>query len=144
MTWLVAKLRERIQVGQPIQTPNSGGGFDFTFNTLLTVWAGLKPLTPGQYVRGEQIGEDITGEFTIRRIAVASLGMEFGKGFASGFDSMKDLNLLKSDYYIFLQQSSTVKGRLFRIRDVKDNDERREYLRVRVEEIEEKGTGFPS
>lgn len=144
MSWLVPLLRKRIQIGQPTQTANTDGGFDFGFNTLLTVWAGFKPLTPGQYIRGEQIGEGITGEFAIRRIAVASLGRDFAKGFGGGFDSIEDLVPLKSDYYIFLQQGSTVKGRLFRIKNVKDNDERGEYLRVQTEEIEERGTGFPA
>lgn len=144
MTWLVPKLRERVQVGKPTQTPNSDGGFDFDFDTLLTIWAGLKPVTPGQYIRGEQIGEGITHEFTIRRMAVASLGRTFGRGFSSGFDSIEDLAPLKRDYFLFMQRGSTVKGRLFRIKDVKDNDERREYLRVQAGEIEERGSGDPA
>lgn len=144
MTWLAPKLRERVQIGKPTQTANSAGGFDFDFDTLLTIWAGLKSVTPGQYIRGEQIGEGITHEFTIRRIAVASLGRDFGKGFGSGFDSIEDLAPLKTDYFLFLQRGSTVKGRLFRIKNVKDNDERREYLRVQAEEQEERGSGYPA
>jgi hypothetical protein len=131
-------------VGKPTQTPNDDGGFDFGFDVLLPVWMGLKPVTPGQYIRGEQIGEGVTHVFTVRRIAVASLGRDFGRGFAPGFDSIEDLNVLKSDYYLFLQRGSTVKGRLFRIKSVTDNDERREYLRIQAMEEEERGTGFPA
>lgn len=144
MTWLAPKLTQRVQVGKPTQTPNTDGGFDFAFDTLLTIWSGLKPVTPGQYIRGEQIGEGVTHEFKIRRSAVASLGRVFGKGFDGGFDSIADLAPLKRDYFLFMQRGSMVKGRLFRIKDVKDNDERREYLRVRAEEIEERGSGYPA
>ena len=144
MTWLVPQLTHRVQVGKPTQTANSAGGFDFDFDALLTVWAGLKPVTPRQYIRGEQIRKGITHEFIIRRMAVASLGRTFGKGFGGGFDSIEDLAPLKTDYFLFLQQGSTVKGRLFRIKSAKDNDERREYLRVQAEEIEERGSGFPA
>lgn len=160
MTWIAPQLDRRVQVLMPTQRPNEAGGFDFGFGVpfgdsfeygsfgymapLLTIWAGLKPVTPGQYIRGEQIGEGVTHEFKIRRGAVASLGRTFGKGFGGGFDSIEDLAPLKTDYFLFLQRSSTVKGRLFRIKNVKDNDERREYLRVQAEELEERGTGYPA
>jgi len=160
MTWLAPYLNERIQVLMPTQIPNPAGGLDQVYGLpfggafeygpfghmapLLVIWADLKPVTPGQYIRGEQIGEGVTHEFKIRRAAVASLGRTFGKGFGSGFDSIEDLAPLKTDYFLFLQRGSTVKGRLFRIKNVQDNDERREYLRVQAEEIEEKGTGFPA
>ena len=65
------------------------------------------------------------------------------KGFSEGFDSIEDLALLKSDYFLFLQQGSTVKGRLFRIHGVSDNKEQREFLEIGAEEIEERGTGWP-
>ena len=160
MTWLCPKLNRRIKILKATQIPNIAGGFNHVYGVpfgdgfeegvfddsapLLTVWAGLKPLTPGQYIRGEQVGEGITHEVIIRRIAVASLGKEFAKGFAIAFNSIEDLTPLKTDYFIFMQQGSTVKGRLFRIKNVKDNDERREYLRVQVTEEEEHGTGSPA
>ena len=148
MTWLAPQLSKRVQVGKPTQLPNAEGGFDFGFDTLLTVWMGLKPVTfkgsGSKYIRGEQINENITHKFTVRRIAIASLGKAFTKGFSAGFDSIEDLGLLKSDYYLFLQQGSTVKGRLFRIHEVVNKNEQDEYLMVGAEEIGEKGTGFPA
>ena len=75
---------------------------------------------------------------------VESLGKSFTKGFSSGFDSIEDLAPLKSQYYLFLQRGSTSKGRLFRIHGIMDANERREYLKIDAEEIEERGTGYPS
>ncbi len=147
MTWLAAKLDERVQIGNPVQVANAAGGADFSFNTLLTVWMGLKPITfkgaGSQYIRGEQINEAITHEFSVRSIAVAQLGREYGSGFSIAFKFMPNLKTLKSDYFLFVQRGSTVKGRLFRIHGVTDNKEQREYLRITAEELEERGTGWP-
>ncbi len=147
MTWLAPKLNERVQIGNPIQTANNAGGFDFTFNTLLTVWMRLLPVTfkgsGSKYIHGEQVNEDITHGFLVRSIEVAQLGKEYGLGFSESFKFMPNLIGLKSDYFLFVQRRSTVKGRLFRIHGVIDNKEQREFLKVTAEEIEERGTGWP-
>jgi len=147
MTWLIPQLKERVQIGKPVQTANDNGGFDFSFDVLLTIWMGLKPSRFAgrgpEYIRGEQINENITHEFICRKSAVESLGRDFAKGFSEGFDSIEDLAPLKSDYFLFLQRGSAVKGRLFRIHGVTDNKEQREYLKIGAEEIEERGTGWP-
>ena len=146
MSWLVPKLKKRVQVGKPTSTPNPDGGFDFGFDVLTTVWMGAKPVSfkgsGGRYIHGKQVNENVTHTFTVRRIAVASLGRAYGRGFASGFDSIEDLNVLKSDYYLFLQQGATYKGRLFRIHEVVNVNEMNEYLMIAAEEVEERGTGF--
>jgi len=146
MTWLIPQLNERVQIGTPKQTANDTGGFDFSFDVLLTVWMGVKPSRFAgrgtKYIRGEQVNENVTHEFMCRISAVESLGRSFDRGFSEGFDSIEDLILLKSDYYLFLQRGSTVKGRLFRIHGGTDNKEQREYLKIDAEEIEERGTGF--
>lgn len=165
MTFLAPKLRERVQILIPNMKPNEdegkydfvfgepiGNGFEFgpfeNFAPVLTVWMEFKERTfqgtGTQYVRGEQINESRTHQFICRRIAVASLGKAFTKGFNIGFDSIEDLNPLKGEYYLMVQRGSTVKGRLFRIRTVNDHEERREYLVIGAEEIEERGTGFSS
>lgn len=160
MTWLAPKLRERIQILKPRLDPNEDGGFDsifgenygsgfggddFAFNVpMLTVWAEPKAVSPGQYIRGEQVAEGITEQFKVRRIAVAGLGTEFTSSFSTGFDSIEDLMPLKSQYYILMERGSSVKGRLFKVKDIVDRDERREYLRIDCEEIEERGTGHPA
>lgn len=149
MTWLADKLRYRIQIRKPVQTPNDAGGFDRLYETLLTIWAGFKPTKFGSsfsqamYAQGQQIRQNITHEFLVRRSSVQNLGKAFGDGFGSGFNSIADLIPLKSDLFIFLQKGSTVKGRSFKIHRVQDNDEKREFIKLFCEEIEEQGTGFP-
>jgi hypothetical protein len=147
MTWLAPKLDKRVQIGEPIQEANDDGGFDFSFTTLLTVWMGMKPITPGefmraQYIRGAQILEGVSHRFIVRRTAISSLSKEYGKGFGNGFDSMEDLTMVKSNYFLFVQHGSTVRGRLFRIRDIVDNMEQGEYFHISAEEIEQRGTGY--
>ena len=65
----------------------------------------------------------------------------FAISFSDAFDSIEDLNPLKSYYFIFLQRGSTVKGRLYQIEAVEKDDEFREHILFRCKEIEEKGTG---
>lgn len=158
MAWLAPLLRERIQVRKSIETPNDEGGFDRSYEILLTIWGNILPLafsryqvahevsnyvrTTTRYFRGMQTENTITHIITIRKVAVASLGTSFSTGYSSGFDTIQDLNPLKSDYFLFLQKGSTVKGRLFRIHMITNVEERGEYLQLSVEEIEESGTGY--
>lgn len=162
MTWLVPKLSKRVQILIPSQRPNESGGFDFTFGSpasdafdfnefdnlapVLTIWMGMNPVSfkgsGAKYIRGEQVNEAITHEFVCRSLSVASLGKEYGLGFSDAFKFMASLNSLKSDYFLFVQKSSKVKGRLFKIHDVKDPKEMDEFLSISAEEIEERGTGF--
>lgn len=161
MTWLVPKLNRRVQLLKPTQTPNEDGGLDLVFGQpygsgfesegfdflapMLTVWMGVVPIgVGGKYVRGEQVMENTTHEFVCRARAVSNLGHEFSTAFNSGFKYMNDLNPLKSDYFLFMQKPSSVKGRLFRIQNVVNANERDEYMVILAEEIEERGTGYPS
>ena len=147
MNWLAPQLSHRVQIGKPINTANAYGGADFSFDTLLTVWMGLKPISyqnsGSKYIRGEQVNDSITHEFKCRTIAVSALGNEFSKAYNIAFKFMPGLMPLKSDYFLFLQKGSTVKGRLFRIHNVTDNKEEGEYLNITAEEIEERGVGWP-
>ena len=88
------------------------------------------------------MGRMDTHEFTIRRVALNSLGRAFTSAFSTDEDSILDITPLKADYFIFLQAGSTVKGRLFRIHRMLDNDGQGEYVKVRAEEIDEVGTGY--
>lgn len=146
MTWLAPQLDKRIEIRQPIQTPNDEAGMDRSYLTLTTIWAGIKPVSmsaaQAAYIRGEQISEVETHEFIVRRSAVSSLGRDFSTAFSDDFDSIEDLSPLKSNWFIFLRKGSTTRGRLFKIHRVLDKNERGEYLVIRVEEIEEHGTGY--
>jgi hypothetical protein len=162
MSWICSDLREQVQILIPDQYPNDNGSLDLLFGNSMgegfafgpfsnlvpvkTVWMGFKPVSfvgrGGQYIRGEQVNENVTHKFKVRRVAVDDLGKQFGNGFGSSFKFMADLMGLKSDYFLFVERSSAAKGRLFRIHDITDNREDREYLWIEAEELEEKGTGF--
>ena len=164
MSWIAPKLVNRIQILKPSQEPNEAGGFDFGFGfpfgegfggsgfdylaPLTTVWMGMNPVgykgTGQKYIGGKQVNETVTHEFIVRHLAVANLGKEFGGAFDIEFKSMPDLGPLKSDYYLFLQNGSTVKGRLFRVDSIVNVAEAKEYLSIAAEEIEERGTGYPA
>ena len=154
MSWLAPELREQVQILIPRQDPNDeNGSLDLlmgddleSLSPLKTLWMGFAPVSfqgrGSQYIRGEQINENVTHRFKVRSIEVADLGKEFGLAFSSSFKYMSNLMGLKSNYYLFVQRGSTSKGRLFRIHDIVDDKENREYLKVGAEEIEERGTGF--
>ena len=164
MSWICPKLVNRVQILKPTQDPNEDGGFDFGFGRpfgdgfggegfgylapLTTVWMGIFPVgykgSGSKYIRGKQVNEAVTHEFIVRHLAVANLGKAFGGGFDVGFKVMPDLGPLKSDYYLFFQRNSSVKGRLFRIDSISNVKESNEYFSIAVEEIEERGTGYPA
>jgi len=163
MTWIAPQLKYRVQVLKSTHDPNEAGGFDFGLGNpyggafeagdfgymapIVTVWMGVKPLgysgTGQRYIRGQQIDENVSHEFTARRVAVANLGREMGLGFSAAFKNMGDFSLLKHDYFLFLQRGSDREGRLFRIHGAIDRNENREYLTIIAEEIEERGVGYP-
>ena len=166
MTWLVNKLRERIQIKLPVQDVGDDGGFVRGYSSIGTVWAEVKPVASqskgiaafSAYVRGVQIESIATHICTVRRTAISSLGGSFGSGIGRSFNSQADLEVLKSEYFIFrnrgnpegqfagsfnneYNQTEGLVGNLYKILGVEDVDTRREYLRLRLEEIEEQGAG---
>ena len=147
MTWITPKLSERVQLGTPGQTPNADGGFDFTFNSIVTLWMDFEPITfkgsASQYVRGEQTKEGDTHTFKVREIELSSLGLAFTSAFSTGFDSIADLNAIKTQNFLFVEKGSSSKGRLFRITGTTNNKEQDEYININAQEIEERGTGWP-
>jgi len=171
MSWLVPKLRERIQVRKAVQTPNDNGGFSRSYEKLITVWAGISPLSYKnsnlKYIRNVQTVNDITHTFIIRWEALLSINTSFGDGFIRSFDSIVDIISLKSDYFLFMEEGVTSgldwegpytkaystdfdvyygieesKGRLFKIMGAGRADERKEYVKVVAMEIEEVGSGL--
>jgi len=165
VSWILPKLTKRVQILKPTQRPNEDGGFDLGFGQplsgafttgefdrlapLLTVWMGMRPLgySGGEtkYIRGQQVNPRVTHEFIVYQMEVANLGKQFNLSFSGEFKFMADLAPLKADYFLFLQENSTaVKGRLFRVYDVMDIGEMKEYLAIAAEELEERGTGYPA
>ena len=153
MTFLAHKLRDRFQVRRNVEAANSTtGGFDRSYETITTIWGNIKHITSqskgiaafSAYVRGTEVSEFATHIVKIRRVAVENLGKEYATGFASGFNIDGDLNVMKDEYFLFSQRGSTTKGNLYQIMGYEDVGSRREYLRLRVREIEEQGTGYPA
>ena len=154
MSWLTPKLKHRIIVKEGKLTPNDDGGFDTEYTDLVTVWAGMSEQSDfmramqgssakSEYTRGVQTEDTIeTHSFIVRRVAVKSLGASFTNAFSTGFDSIEDLNPLKSQYFVFLKSGSATKGRRFRIRRIKLDDKHKEYIMFKATEIEESGTGY--
>ena len=149
MGFLIPKIRQRVQIQIPVQTPNSFGGADQTYETQTTVWAEIKPVSQYiQAIRGAQIMEtggrvrQATHQFLMRTCGIQSLGRQFSLAFDTGYDGMADINLLKSDWYLFMQSGSTVKGTRYRIKGIDVDYEASEYLKIYAEQIEESGTGY--
>ena len=151
MSFLAPKLNHRIEIQKAVfdkDTPNLSGGFDRDYETLTTIWAGIKEVRIfsdyAAIIRGEATGSEESHEFIVRMSAVENLGAAFTKGYSEGFDSIADLNPLKSDYFIFLKVGSSVKGRRFQILRLRRDEVHREFLLFRCTEIEEVGTGHPA
>jgi hypothetical protein len=144
MTYLADKLKYRVDVQKAIQDPTTPGGYDHSYNTLITVWGGVKPVKRGQYLRGVQVGETATHDFIFRKVSFMSLNMAFTSGFSSGFKIFPSLNDLKTEYFLFVNKWNSIKGKRFRIKSVINNEEDDEFYKVFAEEIEERGTGYPA
>lgn len=138
MTWLAAKLNKRIDICRPIQTPDSDGGFETTFEVIVSVWANILPVKSSPFltfIRGMQTTQTVTHVIIVRECAVRHLKLR----------SDSTINPIKSNYFIFLrqgQEESSTKGRRFAIREVVDVDEKGEYYRISVEELNEEGAVY--
>jgi hypothetical protein len=102
----------------------------------------LNPISHGSYIRGVQSGlGELTHEVEIRSVALADFGPAFTKAYSSAFQNMPSLRSPKAEYFIFIERGSSATGILLRIRRIMDVEERREYVNVLCEEIEEQGAG---
>lgn len=143
--WLAPKLNHRIQICDPVQTPNNTtGSMDLTYSVLVTIWAEVKQASEYiQAIRGSQINEQgYSHKFTVRKVAVIPLGAEFDTGFSSGFKIDNDIHTLKTDYFIFLEKTNSVKGRRFKIKGFQEDEKSQEYVIIYADEIREEGTGY--
>lgn len=147
---LAHKLKYRIRICEGIQDPNDAGGFDRSYKTLTTVWAGIEILSDFarntfSRVRGgnDSDGKSPTHRFLVRFSAIQNMGKQMNKAFSSAFNSIEDLIPLKSDMFVFLETGSNYKGRLFQIMDIYPDEQNKEFIKFTAAEIEEQGTGYP-
>lgn len=143
MTYIANKLKHRIAIQKATQTANDEGGYDYGYETLITVWGGVKPIKRGQYIRGVQAKVDDTHDFIFRKVALIELNKGFTDAFGDGFNVIEDLNDLKTEFFLFVYKWSATKGKRFRIKSIINHEEDDEFYKVYAQEFEERGTGHP-
>lgn len=166
MTRLAKQLNNRVYILQPTKVPNAAGGFDRGYRKIAQVWSNLKPIAQASRdiahfaaaIRGVQVNSVATHKWKVRRVAVEEIGAAFSGGFGRGFARAGSLQILRAEYYVFEERGSTdgafaggfgigfeqtqgLVGTLYRILGGVDNNSDREYLEVRLMEVEEQGTG---
>ena len=170
MTRLAKDLKNRVKVLKPTKIPNDSGGFDRGYETIDQIWSQLKPIAQATRdiahfaasIRGTQVNSVATHKMKVRRVAVVDIGSQFSNGFNRGFAVSGSLQILKSEYYIFEPLSGSdsgdfssgfdpgftnpeeLVGTLYRVLSGVDNNSDREYLEIRLMEVEEQGTGAPA
>ncbi len=142
MTSMAYKMRDRIQFWKPVQDPVSSGGFSRSYETLIEVWAEVKPISHGAYIRGVQADAKVTHEINVRRWALDDLLRgPFSKAFSAAFKKV-DVHPLKSEFFVFVLRGSNGAGDLMRVRRVMEVGSRRSRLSFLCEELEEQGSGW--
>lgn len=158
MSYLARELKHRIQILQGEDTPNDLGGFTRSYTQLLRLWASKRRIDKSgfiQAIRGinaTKTGNAVdTDEFKVRWASLISrysagsqgLGRQFDDAFGNGLDNNTDIYPAKADYFVFLEEGSRTKGRLYGINKVLRDDRNKEFALLRCYEKEEHGTGFP-
>jgi hypothetical protein len=133
--------------------PVAGGKAVRSYVTFATIFMELRALRDSEIIRSVDIGNPVSHEIRVRKSAVDSLGNQFSSAFSTDWDAIADINTMKADYYILILYSDDglpvvegaeiPKGRLFKIRGMRPDDEYREWIKLGVQEVEEKGSGAP-
>jgi head-tail adaptor len=144
MSWMVPKLNRKIQIQKGENTPVSNGAFERTYTTLIRIWAEIKINNRSAYIaaiRNVNTDEEVsTHIIKIRKSSVSRLGTQFKKSFSSSFDSISDINAIKSNYFIFIEEVNN-QGRRLKINGIQQDEKHREYIKIIATEIEERGSG---
>jgi SPP1 family predicted phage head-tail adaptor len=101
----VGVLRRRLTLEAPVRTPGEGGAATITWSALAQVWAAITPVSGRELVRGDGMTARMTHEVLIRYRSGVRPEMRFTSG-----------------------------SRVFEIRVVMDEDERRRWLACLCEE----------
>ena len=117
-----------------------------TYIDLKTVWCFVLPKSSlMDFISADRSQQDfqrVTHEVWVRRESIRNLGAEFSSAFDAGFDTVKDLNPVKNDYFLFLKEGTAIKGRRFRVKETRWDERNHEYMMLRCQEVEEVGTGY--
>jgi head-tail adaptor len=170
MAWMANKLRNRIQLKYAVQTPESSGGLDKTYVKLLRLWAEIIHMrTTSTNNMGYEAWRNVsaddveTHQFKVRYGSTISktvrafaggfddgydskytdgLSRAFSLGYSTAFNSILDMDPIKANYFVFLENGSQIKGKLFRIRRIIFDEIHKEWILINCSAVDERGTGF--
>lgn len=63
---LIGRLKRRIAIEAPVDTPDGAGGVIRTWDTADTVWAAVEPVGAGFRLAAGQAGQTVTHRITLR------------------------------------------------------------------------------
>jgi hypothetical protein len=155
MGGLARNLKYRCVIQQLSKTPFDGDAPGYyttappiaeTYTDLKTIWCYILPKQSitdfVETIRGQSQEDAVTHEILVRWESVRGLGAAFSAGFDAGFDTVKQINPIKSDYFLFVKSGSDYRGRRFQVMETRWDERNHEYLRLRCKELEEVGTGW--
>ncbi len=145
MKFIANEIKHRGHLQQPLQTANTSGGFDRTYTTLTSFWLSLEAISSYvKAIRGVNRFDGITQIAKVRYTSLTGLGTAFTTGFSDGFDTIEDINPAKENYFLFIEGPSSTRGRLFKVMGLSRDEFDHTWMRVQLQEIEERGTGYQS
>ncbi|MGB9780623.1 phage head closure protein [Caldanaerobacter sp.] len=62
----IGELRHRITIQQPVESSNTFGEVEKTWQDVATVWASIEPLRGREYFNSQQINAEVTTQIRIR------------------------------------------------------------------------------
>jgi len=63
------RLRHRITIKRPIQTPDGMGGITTTWGTVCVCWAAIEPLRGKEFYDSQMENSEVTGKIVMRYLA---------------------------------------------------------------------------
>jgi len=74
------RLRHRIRLKSPIQTPDGMGGITKTWGTVGVYWASIEPLRGREYIESHLENAEVTGKIIMRYLAAINPAMKIEYG----------------------------------------------------------------
>lgn len=80
MSARIGAMRHRLQLEQPITTPDDAGGADIAWLPVASLWASLRPLSANEVESGDGLVSRITHEVMTRHRTDVTAAMRFTAG----------------------------------------------------------------
>lgn len=166
MKKIAHQLKHRMQILKGTEVPY-GIGIRIEYTRLFRLWGSIKNRKEQgihglQPVRLENTGDVDTHEVLLRYSSIYNrrsqaygdgfnfaynadtskgAGKEFDTAFSTDFNSIADFNPIKTDMFVYMEGNSPDAGRMFRINRILRDDTYKEWVKLVLTEVEEKGTG---